>query len=67
MTDQTAQDVADEIEQQVLPALADAVVAADVHGDFGPHVRVRQQLEGIVQNLRAAVGVGEPAARKETP
>jgi hypothetical protein len=45
-------DIAASIEDEVLPALADAIVAAEVRGDYGPHVRVQNRLRDIVQRLR---------------
>ena len=45
---------ADEIEQQIVPDLQKAIVAADVRGDFGPHLKVQERLRNIADRLRAA-------------
>jgi hypothetical protein len=45
-------DIVTEIQEGVLPALANAIVAAEVRGDYGPHVKVQHQLGDIARRLR---------------
>lgn len=51
----SSESIADEIEQQVLPALQRAIVAADVHGDYHQHVAVQRHLREIARRLRSGV------------
>jgi hypothetical protein len=45
-------EIADEIQNEVLPALQRAIVTAEVRGDYGPHLAVQKQLLDIAQRLR---------------
>ena len=53
------EDIASSIEEEILPALADAIVAAEVRGDYGPHLRVQSRLRDTAQRLRDFAS-GEP-------
>ncbi|MEX7470151.1 hypothetical protein AB4Z39_10610 [Mycobacterium adipatum] len=46
-------EIADEIEQQILPELQNAIVRAEVWGDYGPHCRVQEKLQDVANRLRA--------------